>query len=109
MSEHELTPEQIAEQIKQLRVSDLLVTNMSVIAQLGYAKLEPGSLDLQQARVAIDALRALVGVLEGTAEPDLLRSFGQAVANLQLAYASAAGREQEKPAGAEKSGADDAG
>jgi hypothetical protein len=105
----ELTPEQIAEQIKQLKISDLLVTNMSVIAQLGYAKLEPGSRDLEQARVAIEALRALVRVLEGTAEPDVLRSFGQAVANLQLAYASAVGQQQEKPAEAEKSGADDAG
>ncbi len=93
----ELSPEQIAEEIRKLKVSDLLLTNMSVIAQLGYAKLEPGSRDLEQARVAIEALRALAGVLRETVEAETLKSFEQVVANLQLAYASAAAKPDAAP------------
>ena len=71
------------------------------MAQLGYAKLAPSSLDLDQARLAIEALRALVPVLEGSVPDDAIRDFNQVVANLQLAYASAVDQagspEDEKP------------
>ena len=40
MSEPELTPEQIVEQIKRIDVSDLVVSTVTTLAQLGYAKLE---------------------------------------------------------------------
>ena len=92
----EPTPEQMIEQIRQLKVSDLLVSTMSTLAQIGYVKLEPGRLDLDGARLAIDGLRALIGVVQGSASPDLVRDFGQVIANLQLAYADAA---SQAPAG----------
>jgi hypothetical protein len=104
-----LTPEQLVEQIRRLRVSDVVLSSMSTVAQLGYAKLEPASRDLDQARLAIESLRALIPVLEGSSAvpPEVVRDFGQVVANLQLAYASAVdeaaapAREDEPAEGAE--------
>lgn len=89
--EPQITPEQLAEQLRRLKIADLLLSSMSTVAQLGYAKLEPASLDLADARLAIEALRALVPVLEGSAPEDALRDFRQVIANLQLVYAAAAG------------------
>jgi hypothetical protein len=89
--EPEITPEQLAEAIRQMRISDLLLSTLSTLAQLGYAKLEPASRDLEQAHLAIEALRALIPVLEGSAPEDAIRDFKQVTANLQLAYATAVG------------------
>jgi hypothetical protein len=88
--EPEITPEQLAEAIRRMRISDLLLSTLSTLAQLGYAKLEPSSRDLGQARLAIEALRALTPVLEGSVPEEAIRDFKQVIANLQLAYASAA-------------------
>jgi len=71
--------------IKQLRISDLLLGTLASLVQLGYAKLGEGETD--QARLAIEALRALIPVLEDAAPPDAIRDLRQATANLQLAYA----------------------
>ena len=89
MSEPELTPEQIVEQIKRIDVSDLVVSTVTTLAQLGYAKLEEGTRDLDQARLAIDSLRALVPQLEGHVSAEVTRDLNAMVANLQLAFASA--------------------
>ncbi len=91
MPEDEISPEELIEQIRQLKVSDLLVSSFSTTAQLTYAKLEESSRDLEQARLGIEALRALVPVLEGHVPEDVLRDFRQLVASLQIAYADAAG------------------
>ena len=85
-----ITEDDLVEQLRRLRISDLLLSSMSTVAQLAYAKLEPGTRDLDQARLAIEALRALVPVLEGSAPEEALRDFRQVISNLQLAYASAA-------------------
>jgi hypothetical protein len=95
VSEPELTPEQIVEQIKRLDVSDLVVSTVTTLAQLGYAKLEEGTRDLDQARLAIDSLRALVPQLEGHIPAELARDLNAMVANLQLAYAGAAAKPVE--------------
>jgi hypothetical protein len=97
VAEYEPTPEELLEQIKQLKVSDLLLSTLSTVAQLGYAKLDPKEPDLEQAKLAIESLRVLLPVLEGNVPPELARDFNQVVANLQLAYAKAvadAGSEQ---------------
>jgi hypothetical protein len=83
-----ISPDELVEQLKRLRISDLLLSSMSTIAQLAYAKLEPATRDLEQARLAIEALRALVPVLEGAAPEEALRDFRQVISNLQLAYAT---------------------
>ncbi len=81
------TPEELAEQIGQLKVSDVLVQTLTLVSSLGWQKLAAG--DLVQARVAIDAIRAVVPALGDTVPPELVRDLNQVVANLQLAYAKA--------------------
>jgi hypothetical protein len=75
--------EALQEQLAAFDVEQFVVSAASTIASLAYAKLEKA--DLPQARKAIDALAALVPLVQGDLAPDL----GQALANLQLAYAEA--------------------
>lgn len=93
--QEELTPEELLEHIRRMKVSDLLLSTITTVAQLGYAKLDPAGRDLAQAKLAIESLRVLVPILEGAVPEEVLRDFNQVTANLQLAYAKAAG---EKPA-----------
>jgi len=86
----EPTPDQLVEELRRAKVSDLLVHTLSMVASMGFAKLAPEGRDLEQARIAIEALSALLPVLEGNVEEAVVRDFGQVLANLQLAYADAA-------------------
>ena len=81
---------QLEEELKKLKVSDLLVQTLYTVSSLAYRKLSEEDRDLDQARLAIEALRALVPVLEGTVGDEVLRDFKQVTSNLQLAYADAA-------------------
>jgi hypothetical protein len=81
---------QVEEELRKLKVSDLLVQTLYTISSLGYRKLSDEDRDLDQAKLAIEALRALVPVLEGAIAEDVIRDFRQVTANLQLAYADAA-------------------
>jgi hypothetical protein len=94
-SEPELAA-RLEEELKRLRISDLLVQTLYTVSSLGYHKLGAEHRDLPQARLAIEALRALLPVLEGEVPPEVRRDFGQVVANMQLAYADAA-REAAAP------------
>ena len=100
----ELTPEELVEQIKRLKVSDVLLSTLPTLAQLGYAKLERSTRDLEQARLAIEGLRALLPVLEGVVPEEVTRDFRQVVSNLQLAYASAAAEAPTEAPGETPSG-----
>jgi predicted nucleic acid-binding protein len=82
--------QQLEEELKKLKVADLLVQTLYTVSSLGYRKLSEEDRDLEQARLAIEALRALLPVLEGSAGEDVLRDFRQVTSNLQLAYADAA-------------------
>ena len=97
----ELTPEELLEHIRRMKVSDLLLSTISTVAQLGYAKLDPAGRDLEQAKLAIESLRAIVPVLEGAVPEEVLRDFNQVTANLQLAYAKAADEMAEEAAAEE--------
>lgn len=88
-SPEQMTPDQLIEQIRKIKVTDMLLSSMSTIAQLGYAKLDESSRDLPEAKLAIETLRALVPVLEGAVDEAIVRDFKQVVANLQIAYADA--------------------
>jgi hypothetical protein len=90
LADEELTPEQIVEQIKKLNVSDVLLSTVTTVAQLGYAKLEAGTRDLDQARLAIEALSSLIPQLEAHVPSEISRDLHAMLANLQLAYANAA-------------------
>ncbi len=81
---------QIQEEMKRVKVSDLLAQMLYTVSSLGYQKLSAESRDLPQARLAIEALRALLQVLGDEAPEELRRDFQQVVANMQLAYADAA-------------------
>ena len=87
-SEQELV-EQLQAELGRLKVADLLLQTVYTISSLGYHRLSGENKDLDQARLAIDALKALLPVLEGAAPADAVRDFNQVLVNMQLAYASA--------------------
>ncbi len=82
--------QQLEEELKKLKVADLLVQTLYTVSSLAYRRLAEEDRDLDQARLAIDALAALVPVLEGSVGDDVVRDFKQVTSNLQLAYADAA-------------------
>ena len=84
------TEQDLKEALEKIKVSDVLVETMQGLASLGYHRLNAETRDLEQTRLAIEALKAIGGVLDGVVPADLTRDFNQVVANLQLAYASAA-------------------
>ena len=96
--QEQLSPEQLLEEFRRFKVSDLLVSTFLTLSQLAYAKLDPAARDLEQARLAIDSMKALVPVLETAVPAETKRDFDQVVANLQLAFASAAS-EPRAPSG----------
>jgi hypothetical protein len=83
--------EELQAELAKLKVSDLLLQTLYSVSSLGYHRVSGEAQDLDQARLAIEALRALVPVLEGSVPEDALRDFHQVLANLQLAYAAAVG------------------
>ena len=100
MSEHvndeEQLAQQLAEELRRLRIEDVLIQTLITISSIGYRRLgltedTKDDRDLQQVRLAIDTMTALTPVLENVVPEELIRDFNQSVANLQLAYAQAAG------------------
>jgi predicted nucleic acid-binding protein len=87
---------QLEEELKKLKVADLLVQTLYTVSSLAYRKLSEDDRDLDQAQLAIEALRALVPVLEGSVGEDIIRDFKQVTSNLQLAYADAATGKSER-------------
>ncbi len=96
-SEGELV-EQLEAKLRELRVGDLLVQTLYTVSSLGYARLAVEGRDLEQARLAIEALRALVPVLSGAVPAEVGRDFNQVTANLQLAYVQALSEGGSEPA-----------
>ena len=92
-SDQELIAELQAE-LSRLKVSDLLLQTVYTISSLGYHRLSGENKDLEQAHLAIEALKALLPVLQGAVPDEAVRDFNQVLANMQLAYAEAAA---EKP------------
>jgi hypothetical protein len=82
--------EQVDAELRKLKVSDVLVQTMVSVSSLGYRRLGSEDRDLEQARLAIEALRVLVPVLKGAVPDQVGRDFEQVVADMQLAYAKAA-------------------
>jgi hypothetical protein len=79
----------VEEQLRDLKVSDLLVQTVYTISSLGWHKLSSSDRDLEQAKLSIEALRALLPVLAQSMPAEVKRDLEQMVANMQLAYASA--------------------
>jgi hypothetical protein len=81
--------EQLEAELKKLRVSDVLVQTVFTVSSLGFHRLTEEDRDLDQARLAIESLRAMVPLLKGSVPEEITRDLEQMVANLQLAYAKA--------------------
>ena len=93
--EQEAIARELAEELRKLRVEDVLVNALVHVSSIGYRRLgltedSAGERDLPQTALAIETLRALIPVLEDFLPRDLVASFEEQVANLQLAYAKAA-------------------
>ena len=84
-----MTEERLIEVLAQLQVSDLLVQTLSTVASLAYHRLSEEHRDLEQVRLAIEALRALLPVVADSLPPEIVRDLEQVTANLQVSYAGA--------------------
>lgn len=85
----EPSTEDLLEALDRLQVSDVLIQTLTTVSSLAWHRLSEEHRDLEQARLAIETLRAVVPLVRESVSPELLRDLEQATANLQLAYASA--------------------
>ena len=96
MSEDEARAAQAAaaEYMKHVPIGEVVISTVQTLIELGYRRtgLVQGAADerdLAQSEVAIEALRALVPVLERLLEPASVTALRGEIAQLQLAYARA--------------------
>jgi hypothetical protein len=95
----------LEEQLRQLTVDDMLLESAVSVINLGGRKagVAPGTegeRDLDQVRRAVDAVRALLPLLEQGKHAEQLGPLRDALARLQMAYAQTAGQQepaQERP------------
>jgi hypothetical protein len=91
--------EELREAFERVGVADILLNALSAAASLGFMRVGREKRDLAQARLAIEALRALEPVLrESGVDAALVGDLEQARTNLQLAYAKAVAEEQDEGA-----------
>lgn len=96
MSEHEEeAARRLAEELRNLKVEDVLLNVLVQISSIGYRRLglteeTKEDRDLGQAKLAIDTMKALTPVLVQVVPSELVLEFEQSVAELQLAYVKAA-------------------
>ena len=81
--------EELLEALSRLSVGDVLAQSLVSTVSLAFAKLDPARRDLEQVRLAVEGLRALLPVLAGAVDEALLRDLESARSSLQLAYAKA--------------------
>jgi hypothetical protein len=109
-SEEELR-EQLEEEIRKVRIEDVVLQSVVSILNLAARRIaKDDERDLAQAKVGIDAARALVDLVKPEAQPQLR----QAISELQVLYAKHAGEgteeegeateDEESAGGAEKKG-----
>ena len=97
---------EVAEELRKLRVEDVLVNTLMHVSQIGYRRLGAtedthADRDLDQVRLAIETMQALTPVLGRFVPRELVRDFDAAIANLQLAYAQVSAGEgdgEDEPA-----------
>jgi hypothetical protein len=86
--------QRLQEEIGRLSVADHLLLMMHSLSSLAVDRLGLGQelgarKDLDQARLAIDGFRALLGVLEGKRPAEEITAHRAALSQLQMAYVSA--------------------
>ena len=86
---------QLEAELKRLRVDDVLLQTVVSLLNLGARRAglagDGDDLDLEQVQSAVEAVQALLPVLERRAEVGDLRPVRDALAQLQLAYAQRRG------------------
>jgi hypothetical protein len=92
----------LEEQLRQLTVDDMLLESAVSLINLGGRKagVAPGTedeRDLDQVRRAVEAVRALLPLLEQGKHAEQLAPLRDALARLQMAYAQGAGQGQAPP------------
>ncbi len=76
----------LEEQLRNVRVEDLLVESAASIVNLTVRRIaKPDEQDLEQARIGIEAVRGLVDLVEG----EVAGQIRSALSDLQLLYARA--------------------
>lgn len=90
-------------EIKKIRVEHVLLEHVVTLVNLGMRRtgLQPGTeeeRDLEQVRVAIEAIRALIPLLERTAA-EQIGPIRDALSQLQLAFLKIGGSQPGAPAG----------
>ena len=101
--EQEAIARELAEELRKLRVEDVLVNALVHVSSIGYRRLgltedSRDERDLGQTALAVETMQALVPVLRDFLPDELVKGFEDQIANLQLAYAKVAG-EAEGDAG----------
>jgi hypothetical protein len=91
----EAVARELADELRSLRVEDVLVNTLVHVSSIGYRRLgltddSRDERDLPQTALAIETMQALVPVLEDFLPEELVKGFEEQIANLQLAYAKAA-------------------
>jgi hypothetical protein len=81
------TLEAMLNAIREAPIAQLIVSSISTFASAAYGKLE--NKDLPEAKIAIDAIAALLPIVEGSLDEGMRRDLGQALTSLRLAYADA--------------------
>ena len=87
-----------AEQLRKIKVSDLVVQHAVGLIQLGFIRIAGEQRDLDQARLAIDTLRALEPILREQVSSEMADELQGAVTNMQLAFADAVSEKKTEPA-----------
>ena len=85
----------LAEELRNLKVEDVLLNVLVQISSIGYRRLglteeTKEDRDLGQTKLAIDTMKALTPVLAEVLPSELALEFERSVAELQLAYVKAA-------------------
>jgi uncharacterized protein (DUF2236 family) len=74
----------LEEQLRQIRVQDLLLESVASILNLSARRIaKPDEQDLEQGRIGIEAVRAVVGLLE----PETQEQVREALSQVQMLYA----------------------
>jgi hypothetical protein len=99
---------EMARRLSQTPVRDLLLQTMATFAdlagvRLGYGPEGAEHRDLPQARLAIETLRALIGVADTEIGSAQARPFREPLAQLQMLYAREAEADAKREAGEKES------
>jgi hypothetical protein len=87
--------QRLEEEVRKLRVQDILLQSVVSLINLSSRRIaKEDERDLEQARVGIEAVRALVDLLD----PEPAKQVRNALSELQMIYARAAEGGEEAPA-----------